>query len=134
MNNETIALEFFARWDKSFEEACMSFEETFAPGCRWDQSPIALTFGAEAAIEFMAGARQNIGLETIGVDVLKIASVGNSVLCERVDHLRGKHGKLIASAPVVGVLDFEDGKIVSWREYFDSADFAKQVEANSRAA
>jgi hypothetical protein len=35
--------------------------------------------------------------------------------------------ELIASAPVAGVLTFEGGRIVHWREYFDSAAFAAQV-------
>jgi hypothetical protein len=45
------------------------------------------------------------------------------VWTERVDHLRRADGRLIVSAPVAGIVEWRDGRIVAWREYFDSATF-----------
>ncbi len=130
MGNEAIATEFFARWGRSFEEMCASFEDSFAPQCRWDQRPLALTVGTDAAINFLRRSRRLLGLDTIEVEVRKIAAIGKSVLCERVDHLRCRNGGLIASAAVVGVLEFDDGRIVDWREYYDAVDLLRQAAVN----
>lgn len=131
MNNETIARAFFSRWAASFDEMCRSFDDTLAPECRWDQRPLALTVGTRDAIRFLEKSRKLMGLATIDVDVLKIAATGDSVLCERVDHLHRKNGNIIASAPVVGVLQFQTGRIVHWREYYDAIDLLRQVCANA---
>lgn len=130
MGNEAIATEFFARWGRSFEEMCASFEDSFAPQCRWDQRPLALTVGTDAAVSFLRRSRRLLGLDIIEVEVRKIATIGESVLCERVDHLLRRNGGLIASAAVVGVLDFDGGRIVNWREYYDVVDLLRQATVN----
>lgn len=130
MNNEAIARAFFASWAKSFEAMCAAFEDSCAPHCVWDQRPMALTRSVSEAVEFLHKSRRLLGLATIDVEVLKLASDGNTVLCERVDHLRKRDGRLIASAPVAGVLDFQNGKIVRWREYYDPLDLMKQTVVN----
>ena len=64
-----------------------------------------------------------MGLETVDVEIRNITSVGGIVHTERVDHLRRADGRLIVSAPVAGILEWHEGRIVTWREYFDSASF-----------
>jgi limonene-1,2-epoxide hydrolase len=125
MEPEAVATAFFERWSLSYDEMMASFEETFADNCRWDQRPMALTTTKAQALRFMARSRKMLGLETIDVDIMKIASSDDAVLCERVDHLRRKDGGLIVSAPVAGMLVIQDGLIVDWKEYFDSASILK---------
>jgi limonene-1,2-epoxide hydrolase len=56
----------------------------------------------------------------------KIASLGSLVMTERVDHFT-MGGKRVEHA-LVAVYDLdEQGKIVSWREYFDISDLARQL-------
>jgi limonene-1,2-epoxide hydrolase len=53
------------------------------------------------------------------IDVLSITAAGNTVFAERVDRfvLRGKP----VAVPVLGVFELsDDGRIVAWRDYFDS--------------
>ena len=58
-------------------------------------------------------------------DVLAIASRGNVVFTERVDHLTVA-GKEVA-LPVAGVFEVRDGKIAAWRDYFDMGSYQRQV-------
>lgn len=46
------------------------------------------------------------------------AEVGNTVWMEGVDEFIAKDGTRIA-IPYAGVLEFEDGLIIQWREYFE---------------
>jgi limonene-1,2-epoxide hydrolase len=52
-----------------------------------------------------------------------VATVGNTVLTERVDHLVDAAGKTTMSIPLMGIFVVEDGKIAQWRDYFDTAPF-----------
>lgn len=129
-----IVTEFFERWSVSYDEMIAAFDETFADECRWDQRPMALTTTKGQALRFMARSRKMLGLETIDVDIVKIASSDDCVLCERVDHLRRNDGSLIASAPVAGMLVIQDGLIVDWKEYFDSVSILKNACVNGAEA
>jgi len=58
-------------------------------------------------------------------DILNLAADGNIVLAERVDRIdsAGKHVDL----PVVGVFEIVEGKIRSWRDYFDMATYMRAM-------
>jgi limonene-1,2-epoxide hydrolase len=128
--SEELAVAFFARWGESFDETRAAFEETLAPRCLWEQRPIAVTRTREDAIRFLERARRRLGMETIEVEMLNVASTGDTVMTERVDHLRRADGRLIASAPVAGILEFRDGRIAAWREHFDATGFGVQLVRN----
>lgn len=55
-----------------------------------------------------------------------IAQTGNVVLTERVDRFL-INGKWV-TLPVMGVFEFEDGRITAWRDYFDLATWTKQMQ------
>jgi limonene-1,2-epoxide hydrolase len=128
---EQEALDFLARWGESFDACCRSFEDLLAEDCVWDQRPIPRLTGPRSAVRFLKLARSTIGLETIDVEIRRIASDRDVVYVERVDRLRRADGSLIASAPVVGLMTFSADRVVHWREYFDSAEFVAQVLATS---
>lgn len=128
---ERQVIEFFARWGESFEACCDSFRELLAEGCIWDQRPMPRLTGPRQAVRFLEVARATLGLATIDVEILHIASAGEVVHVERIDRLRRADGSLIAAAPVAGVLQFHLGQVVRWREYFDSAEFVAQTLATS---
>ena len=50
-----------------------------------------------------------------------VVSQGKLLACERIDYLKNAQGALIATIPCVGFMEIEQGKIVTWRDYFDSA-------------
>jgi limonene-1,2-epoxide hydrolase len=49
--------------------------------------------------------------------ILNIASRGNIVLTERVDHFVRGDDRI--TVPVMGAFEVVDGKIARWRDYFD---------------
>ncbi len=57
-----------------------------------------------------------------------IAQVGNAVLTERVDRFT-MNGKQV-TLPVMGVFEFQDGRITAWRDYFDMATWTRQMQAD----
>jgi limonene-1,2-epoxide hydrolase len=60
--------------------------------------------------------------------ILHIAEADGVVLTERLDTflIGGKHVEL----PVAGVFEVADGKINSWRDYFDMATWSRQTGAS----
>ncbi|TMA26984.1 MAG: limonene-1,2-epoxide hydrolase [Deltaproteobacteria bacterium] len=59
-------------------------------------------------------------------EVLSLAAAGNKVLTERIDRFT-INGKQIA-LPVMGTFEVDaQGKISAWRDYFDLAQFTKQM-------
>ena len=128
--NEAVVLEFFARWRPSFEEMAKAFSATMAPECRWEQRPMLVTRSLKQAQWFLRFSRRVLRLETADVEVLHVASEGEVVLVERIDHLLRRNGTLIASVPVVGVIELRDDQIVNWREYFNAVGLLPQMLIN----
>jgi limonene-1,2-epoxide hydrolase len=131
MSTEQRAVDFFAAWGTSFDAMCDAFRATMADDCVWEQRPIAVTTGIDQALRFIKLSRATLGLATVDVELLRVASVGDVVHTERIDYLRRADGTLIAAAPVAGVLEFDGDRIVHWREYFDAVGFVRQAGASS---
>lgn len=114
---ETVTT-FLARWATP-GDLDQSFRDTFTPATVWENVGMAVTTGADEAIALNRSFEQQFGLETIRVENLAVAEVGNKVLTERIDHLIDRDGKAIMSARCMGVFEVEDGKIVAWRDFFE---------------
>jgi limonene-1,2-epoxide hydrolase len=56
-------------------------------------------------------------------DVVNVVSSGDLVIAERLDRTRA--GDKSADLPCVGVFELEDGKIKTWRDYFDFATYQR---------
>ncbi|MDB5977181.1 MAG: hypothetical protein JWR07_3941 [Nevskia sp.] len=120
---QELVRRFFERWAVSFDEMCAAFGETLSADCYWDQRPLAATTGPEPALRFLRRARRWMGLERVEVELLSIASSGAIVHTQRIDRLYARSGALLTEAPVCGVLEIADQRIVAWKEYFDSTQF-----------
>jgi limonene-1,2-epoxide hydrolase len=111
---------FFAAWGESFDALLAAFREHLAEDARWEQSALPTTTSRDEAIGLLEAFRAQLGLATIDVDLMHLAVDGDVVLTERVDQLRDDVGGLIASFPVMGVLELDEaGRIRAWREFFD---------------
>ena len=118
--NESLVRSFFRRWEASFEEFCAGFSELLTDDCVLKQSGFPDFTGPAAVIELLRAARRQQRIETIKVEVVRLVSSQSCVVSERIDYLRNADGHVLATVPVAGIMDFQSGKIVAWREYFDS--------------
>ena len=57
-------------------------------------------------------------------EIKNISAAGDVVLTERVDQFTGTKSM---SLQVMGVFEIKDGKIAAWRDYFDLAEWTKQM-------
>jgi limonene-1,2-epoxide hydrolase len=122
-NDEATIVGILDAWANGHDAAAEQVIAHFAPGCTWIQPGMPTTTGPDEAIALIKGFAA-MDCAAIKVDVHNVASVGTTVFTERVDHVIMNDGSTSMSIPVVGVTEFEDGKIIAWREYFDSAALA----------
>ena len=117
----TVIERFFARWQVSHEEMRASFHDTMAADCEWENVGIVTTIGPEQGLAFMDGFTDRIPFSTIRAEWVSSAVEGERVYAERIDVLVDAQGKDLKRVPVLGVIYVQGGKIVRWRDYFDTA-------------
>jgi limonene-1,2-epoxide hydrolase len=118
--NENVIRAVLQSWGAGADAAKAATRKYFADDCVWEQSGFPTTTGPEeaAALFNSMGA---MGFSRVDVDFRNVVSAGEVVCTERVDWLVRPDGSRVGPLPIVGVTEFRDGKIVSWREYFDRA-------------
>lgn len=115
---ETIEA-FIAAWDEYDLEKIYSF---MAEDIEWSDIPLSTVNGIAQVRAKMDGFP---GVEACGFETHHIAANGNTVLTERTDWFQMKGRK--RSIRVMGTFELnDDGKIVRWRDYFDSAEFVRE--------
>lgn len=86
--------------------------------------PLEPVKGKAAVGQAVAGFLQLLG--AIEIETLHQAANGNVVLNERMDYFYPP-GKGRVGLPVAGIFEVRDGKIVSWRDYFDVKQFVERT-------
>ena len=92
----------------------------FTPRTRWVNEGVSVTTGAEEAIAMIDGLETSMGIATVRIDMLAIATDGSRVLTERLDRFERADGSEIGRAMIMGIFELEGDKIVEWRDYFDT--------------
>lgn len=110
-------------WGEGVDAAQAATRKHFADDCRWEQTGFPTTTGGEEAAQLF-GAMEGMGFTSIAVDYRNIVAAGDVVCTERVDWMVRPDGSRVGPLPVLGITEFRDGRISSWREYFDSANLA----------
>ncbi len=96
----------------------------FSEDAVYHNIPIAPVKGREAIAATLRGFLDPS--TEAGFEVLALAAEGRIVLTERIDRFT-INGKKIA-LPVMGSFEIDaQGKISAWRDYFDLAQFTKQM-------
>jgi limonene-1,2-epoxide hydrolase len=119
-----IARTFFAHWNANrIAEAIGMLSEDVL----YDNVPFPKIIGRENVRKFHADF--GIG-QAFFVDwtVTNIAASGDVVLNERLDVFRHRDGGSI-TLPVMGTITVRGEEISVWRDYFDPADFDRQLKA-----
>jgi limonene-1,2-epoxide hydrolase len=122
---ETVTA-FFQRWSAGIDALYGSLHECFTPRTVWENVGLSRTVGpveAEACLRLFEPMKTALRMD---VEMLAIAAHGNRVLTERIDHVIGPGGRETVTVRVMGTLEVENGRIVAWRDYFDTLPFAGQ--------
>lgn len=122
MDAKQEVVRFLDRWNGGMDEIRAALRDTLRPDGVWDNVGMSVTTGAEEAMPIIDAFIAQTGFERMGVDMVTIAADGNRVFTERVDRFFDGAGKEINALRVLGVFELDDaGKIIQWRDYFDSA-------------
>jgi limonene-1,2-epoxide hydrolase len=113
---DEVVTRFCALWSKpDLDEiaSCLSEDAVYR-----NIPPTPPVEGREAIREFIAEFLATLD----GIDFIVHRQVSDQgvVMHERTDVLRRKDGSEI-SVPIMGVFEIADGKIATWRDYFDTA-------------
>ena len=96
-----------------------AIRDHFTPDTVWENIGLSKTVGADKAVELLAGFGAPADKFAMRVEMLAIAAAGDTVLTERIDYIASPNGE--APFRVMGVFEVRQGKIVAWRDYFDTA-------------
>jgi limonene-1,2-epoxide hydrolase len=112
---------FIAAWKRNDLEEIMSF---FAEDCVYHNMPVAAVRGREATHAVLKSFSSMASrVEWV---LHQIAETGTGVvLTERTD--RFEIGGRWVELPVMGSFELAGGRITAWRDYFDLAQFQKQL-------
>lgn len=130
MSDETargveLVREFFAATVATPEGSWNSFADYFDKTTVWENVGVAKTVGPQQAMEFARAFPVNF--DHMRIEDLVLSGAGDRVYAERTDHFCNKDGSVVLTVRALGVLEIKDGKIVHWRDYFDTAGFASAV-------
>lgn len=121
MDAEQVVVRFLDRWNTDIEGIRAALRDTLAADAVWDNVGLSVTHGPEEAMPIIDAFVGQTGFARMGVDMVNMASNGNTVFTERVDRFVDGAGKEIMALRVNGVFEVgADGRITAWRDYFDT--------------
>lgn len=120
--NQQIVLEFFKSWEKgSFNDLVASYRHHLAPNVVYENPGVPACHGIDESVALIESVCRmpKMDIQIIRVELKTIGAVDNLVFTERVDwHYDSKMNPVLVPA-ICGVMQFRDGKIVRWADYFD---------------
>lgn len=123
MNAVDTVRAFIAAWERVDLDAIIA---GFAEDAVYHNMPMAESRGREAIGAGLAGFLGGVASAEWTVRHIGETTPG-VVLTERVDVFVFKDGRRL-SIPVMGVFELDEaGLIAAWRDYFDLADFTRQM-------
>lgn len=123
--NEALVVRFFDAMGTDYAQMRTAFEEFLSADCLWANQGLPEVRGRDEVLGYLGQLHEQTGLADVGGEVLAIASRGGTVLTERHERWTDANGTvLVESLPVMGTFEVTDGRISSWRDYYDSARLA----------
>ncbi len=111
--------EFCSAWDRLDLDKILALMSEDAV---YHNMPLAPLKGQQQIAEFIGGFFQIT--QSCQFKILSLVADEHCVVTERVDTFGMKDGSTIDALPVLGIFEFDDnGKIISWREYWDLQDW-----------
>jgi limonene-1,2-epoxide hydrolase len=119
---------------RRFIEACVraepeEFASYFTEDAIWWNAPWKPVQGRAAIRETLRrGAERMVALPW---EIRHIVADGDTVMVERVDNFLVAEKRV--SVPCMGIFELRDGKIATWRDYWDLKQFERQLAATPLA-
>ena len=132
-DNETLALQIF----KAMEDGTLgeAIDELCTDDFIWANSGLPTLEGKAAIFEHMAngGFASTIPIlatmTSFSADLVHIASAGDVVFTERVDHHWDADGRDLMTPHIAGVIEIRDGKIAALRDFYDTVCYSQEPTA-----
>jgi limonene-1,2-epoxide hydrolase len=119
--NEKLVTDFCQSWARKNLDEVLGY---LADDCFYHNIPMEPCVGKTAIRAFLEPFLKES--DSVDFEIKHTTSAGNVVMNERVDRFVMGPKKL--ELPVAGVFEVLNGKIASWRDYFDLETFNKQMQ------
>lgn len=130
--HEEITKRVVEMWAGGLESTLASWRDYAVDDLIWWNSARGAVESLDGCLEAIRGYYQTFNVDHVKVPIRSIVSDGNDlVVIERSDDTYLTDGSLLAAVPVVGVVQFRNGKIAEWRDYCD--DWVAKLGVNVNA-
>lgn len=114
-DGERLVRDFLARMGPTPHDVRTAVEDFLTDDCVWQNPGMPLCCGKRRIMELMPP-----DFAQLDVRFLHMATSGDTVLAERVeDMLRADGSPIAKNLKVMAAFGIRDGRISSWRDYFD---------------
>ena len=121
-SNEQTVRNFCTAWDEMNLDRILSLMSDDAV---YHNLPVDPLNGQQQIAGFVEGFFQITA--TTKFKILTLVADEQRVVTERIDTFGFKDGSIMKELPVLGIFEFDkEGKISSWREYWDLQDWVKR--------
>ena len=129
-DNERLALSIF----KAMEDGTLvdALNDWCTDDFEWANSGLPTLSGKQAVLEHIAsGGFAGVipilkTMVSFSADLIHIASNGDVVFTERVDHHWDADGRDLMTPHIAGVIEIRDGKISALRDFYDTICYQQQ--------
>ncbi|MEP5936856.1 MAG: limonene-1,2-epoxide hydrolase family protein [Erythrobacter sp.] len=131
--NERLALQIFKAMDDG--EIVEAIPQLTTPDFVWSNSGLPDLNGQQEVVELLTsgGFANEISILAemthFTADLVHIASAGDTVFTERVDHHWSADGRDLMTPHIAGVVEIRDGRISRLHDFYDTACYQQEATA-----
>ena len=129
-NPESVVRAFFESWEA--DGFVPAFQRYLDPEALWQNCGFPDCKGRDACLGLLRHYQQFSQMPYARVRIKHMASVGNTVLTERIDHLYNADRSRQHSAWIMGTFEVSNGLITRYSDYFDPGPFKDMIARTER--
>lgn len=128
-DKEQLVLDFFAGMGPDLEAFKENYRRYFADDIVWESVGFDRHEGIDDCLAYLDTLLAQTGMTYCDINVVNIATAGDTVLTERVDTMRRPDGSEIMGFRLMGALEVRDGKIHRYTDYLDTLGTATRLQS-----
>ena len=122
---EARILAFFDGMGPDLEGFRRTYHEMLADDVVWETVGLPPRVGLAAASDYLDVLRARTGMSYCDVELITLASDGDTVMTERIDTMKRSDGSTIVAFRIVGVTVLRGDHIVRYTDYCDLSGVAR---------